>query len=156
SLTAATASSKRSSFGSIWTTTRPVRSPSPTGARAWRRSGSRDSPLYVSTLVNLVAGVASREVALSKEERAVRQAVITSALATCWLLAAPLFASIGSWAAEQGTDGLGGALLYLEQGAIWRLDLASGQAAQWRGADGALVTYLAHSPDRQRLAYSVL
>ena len=59
-------------------------------------------------------------------------------------------------AAQDGAAGLGGRLLYLDGGAIWALALPSGDRQPFLQLAAGVITHVAHSPDRQRLAYSVL
>ena len=47
-----------------------------------------------------------------------------------------------------------GSLLYLNQGSIWQLDLASLSRQPLVQEPGAIITHVSHSWDRQRIAYS--
>jgi Tol biopolymer transport system component len=52
--------------------------------------------------------------------------------------------------------GLPGSLLFLRFGEVWQLDLQTlGQRMLIKASNGS-ITHVAHSPDRQRIAYSVL
>ena len=79
-------------------------------------------------------------------------------LLASWLWDGALSVSpdLSSHAAQVDPGAYSGTLLYLDGGAIWQLDLRSGDRQRIVDGDSGLITHLAHSPDRQRIAYSVL
>jgi Tol biopolymer transport system component len=83
------------------------------------------------------------------------RALGAAAFATAAWLTAPL-AESGSLAAPRAFAPYQGALLHLQRGAIWQFDLATEEDHIFLQSDTGLITYLAYSPDRLQLAYSVL
>ena len=70
---------------------------------------------------------------------------------TLLLGSSPFGILVSGWAQPEPSAS-GGALLYLHQGEIWRLDVATGQPSLFLRVPAGTVRHLAHSPDRTRLA----
>lgn len=66
-----------------------------------------------------------------------------------------LLSSAHSAIARAQVAGFSGGLLFLERGQIWRLDLQTRQRSLVLMPDSGYITYLAHSTDRQRIAYAI-
>jgi Tol biopolymer transport system component len=59
-------------------------------------------------------------------------------------------------AAAQDVAPYSGSLLYLSNGDVWRLDLQTEERSRLLDIGPGLITHVAHSPDRQRLAIAVV
>jgi hypothetical protein len=71
------------------------------------------------------------------------------------LLAAPVAAdSLPTMLRQNDEPTYSGGILYLNQAGIWRMDLMTLQRTPFLADPGATITQVAHSWDRQQLAYS--
>jgi len=86
--------------------------------------------------------------------RAVRIFAIVAILAAV-LLAAPVAADgLPTTLRQNDEPAYAGGILYLNQAGIWRIDLTTLERAPFLADPGATITHVAHSWDRQQLAYS--
>jgi hypothetical protein len=72
------------------------------------------------------------------------------------LLGVPFAGGGLSHATQEEVAPYRGSLLYLRDGDVWRLDLATQEQRPLIHLDSGAITHVAHSPDRTRVAYSVL
>jgi Tol biopolymer transport system component len=78
------------------------------------------------------------------------------AFAVAVVCGVPLIGGGPSSAAQDDVAPFSGALLYLRDGDVWRLDLNTQEQMPFIHPPSGTITHVAHSPDRQRLAYSVV
>ncbi|MCA1644851.1 MAG: hypothetical protein LC797_05045 [Chloroflexi bacterium] len=79
----------------------------------------------------------------------------SAALAVAALVTPALVGSAAEWVVDAQVAGYSGALLYLDRGQIWRLDLQTQQRSQLvQSPDSGYITHVAHSMDHGHIVYA--